>query len=308
MHLEIERLTQDLKRHQYIAERPVVTAIHLASTLGRPLLVEGPSGVGKTEIGNVMARVLGTELIRLQCYEGIDTNATLYEWNYQKQLLHIRLNETRGTTEEEIFGESYLLKRPLLQAITLDKSPVLLLDEIDRSDEEFEAFLLELLSDWQVSIPELGTIRARQRPYTVLTSNRTRELSDALRRRCFYLWIDFPSFDKELEIVRAKVPEASEALRSQIVAFVQMLRRLSLEKSPGISETLDWAAALVHFERDQLSKELVESTLGIILKHSEDQNRMKSLYLEALLGGLEGFPSAGLERAFQRVEAAIQGR
>ncbi len=308
MHSEIERLTQDLKRHQYIAERPVVTAIHLASTLGRPLLVEGPSGVGKTEIANVMAQVLGTELIRLQCYEGIDTNAALYEWNYQKQLLHIRLSETPGTTEEEIFGESYLLKRPLLQAITLDKSPVLLLDEIDRSDEEFEAFLLELLSDWQVSIPELGTIRARQRPYTVLTSNRTRELSDALRRRCFYLWIDFPSFDKELEIVRTKVPQASEALRSQIVAFVQMLRRLSLEKSPGISETLDWVAALIHFERDQLSRELVESTLGLILKHSEDQNRMKSLYLEALLSGLETFPSAGLERAFQRVEAAIQGR
>ncbi len=308
MQAEIAQLTQDLKHHQYIAGRSVVTAIHLASTLGRPLLVEGPSGVGKTEIANVMAQVLGTELIRLQCYEGIDTNAALYEWNYQKQLLHIRLSETPGTTEEEIFGESYLLKRPLLQAITLDKSPVLLLDEIDRSDEEFEAFLLELLSDWQVSIPELGTIRARQRPYTVLTSNRTRELSDALRRRCFYLWIDFPSFEKELEIVRVKVPEASEALRSQIVAFVQMLRRLSLEKSPGISETLDWAAALVHFERDQLSRELVESTLGLILKHSEDQNRMKSLYLEALLGGLEGFSNAGLERAFQRVEAAIQGR
>ena len=307
MHSEIERLTQDLKRHQYIAERPVVTAIHLASTLGRPLLVEGPSGVGKTEIANVMAQVLGTELIRLQCYEGIDTNAALYEWNYQKQLLHIRLSETRGTSEE-IFGESYLLKRPLLQAITRDRSPVLLLDEIDRSDEEFEAFLLELLSDWQVSIPELGTIRARQTPYTVLTSNRTRELSDALRRRCFYLWIDFPSFEKELEIVRAKVPQATEALRSQIVAFVQMLRRLSLEKSPGISETLDWAAALVYFERDQLSRELVESTLGLILKHSEDQNRMKSRYLEALLVGLESFPTAGLERAFQRVEAALQGR
>ncbi len=308
MHSEIERLTQDLKRHQYIAERPVVTAIHLASTLGRPLLVEGPSGVGKTEVANVMAQVLGAELIRLQCYEGIDTNAALYEWNYQKQLLHIRLSETRGTTEEEIFGESYLLKRPLLQAITLDKSPVLLLDEIDRSDEEFEAFLLELLSDWQVSIPELGTVRARQRPYTVLTSNRTRELSDALRRRCFYLWIDFPSFEKELEIVRAKVPQASEALRSEIVAFVQMLRRLSLEKPPGISETLDWAAALVYFERDRLSRELVESTLGLILKHVEDQNRMKSSYLKALLRGLESFPTAGLERAFQRVEAAIQGR
>ncbi len=308
MHSEIERLTQDLKRHQYIAERPVVTAIHLASKLGRPLLVEGPSGVGKTEVAQVMAQVLGTELIRLQCYEGIDTNAALYEWNYQKQLLHIRLSETRETTEAEIFSESYLLKRPLLQAITLDRSPVLLLDEIDRSDEEFEAFLLELLSDWQVSIPELGTVRARQRPYTVLTSNRTRELSDALRRRCFYLWIDFPSFEKELEIVRTKVPQASEALRSEVIAFVQMLRRLSLEKPPGISETLDWAAALVYFERDRLSRELVESTLGLILKHVEDQNRMKSSYLKALLGGLEVFPTAGLERAFQRVEAALQGR
>ncbi len=308
MHAEIEQLTQELRHRQYIAERPVVTAIHLASKLGRPLLVEGPSGVGKTEVANVMAQVMGTELIRLQCYEGIDTNAALYEWNYQKQLLHIRLSESRGTTEEEIFGESYLLKRPLLQAITQDKSPVLLLDEIDRSDEEFEAFLLELLSDWQVSIPELGTVRARQRPYTVLTSNRTRELSDALRRRCFYLWIDFPSFEKELEIVRTKVPQASEALRSEIIAFVQMLRRLSLEKPPGISETLDWAAALVYFERDRLSRELVESTLGLILKHVEDQNRMKSSYLKALLDGLEVFPTAGLERAFQRVEAALQGR
>jgi len=308
MHSEIERLTQDLKRHQYIAERPVVTAIHLASKLGRPLLVEGPSGVGKTEVAQVMAQVLGTELIRLQCYEGIDTNAALYEWNYQKQLLHIRLSETRETTEAEIFSESYLLKRPLLQAITLDRSPVLLLDEIDRSDEEFEAFLLELLSDWQVSIPELGTVRARQRPYTVLTSNRTRELSDALRRRCFYLWIDFPSFEKELEIVRTKVPQANGALRSEVIAFVQMLRRLSLEKPPGISETLDWAAALVYFERDRLSRELVESTLGLILKHVEDQNRMKSSYLKALLGGLEVFPTAGLERAFQRVETALQRR
>ena len=227
----------------------------------------------------------------------------------KKQLLHIRLSETPGTTEEEIFGESYLLKRPLLQAITLDKSPVLLLDEIDRSDEEFEAFLLELLSDWQVSIPELGTIRARQRPYTVLTSNRTRELSDALRRRCFYLWIDFPSFEKELEIVRVKVPEASEALRSQIVAFVQMLRRLSLEKSPGISETLDWAAALVHFERDQLSRELVESTPGThsqTLRGSEPNE--EPLPGKPCSAGWKVFSSAGLERAFQRVEAAIQGR
>lgn len=306
MHPEIERLTRDLKRHQYIAERPVVTAIHLGLTLRRPLLVEGPSGVGKTEIANVMARVLGTELIRLQCYEGIDTNAALYEWNYQKQLLHIRLAEGGGVDEQQIFGEPYLLKRPLLQAITREQSPVLLLDEIDRSDEEFEAFLLELLSDWQVSIPELGTVRAQQTPHTILTSNRTRELADALRRRCFYLWLDFPSFEKELEIVHAKVPTAVESLRADIVAFVQMLRRLSLEKPPGISETLDWAAALVYFERDRLSRDLVESTLGLILKHSEDQNRMKSSYLEALLSGLESFSSSGLERAFQKVEAVLQ--
>ena len=225
MHPEIEQLQRRLERQGYIAERPVATAIQLAAVLGRPLLVEGPTGVGKTAIAGAMSSVLGTHLIRLQCYEGIDTSSALYEWNYQKQLLDIRLAEASGSGRADIFSVDYLLKRPLLEAITSTKAPVLLIDEVDRSDEEFEAFLLELLSDWQVSVPELGTLTARQVPYTVLTSNRTRDLADALRRRCLYLWIDYPSFDKELDIVRARVPGAGEAISARIVAFVQMLRR-----------------------------------------------------------------------------------
>jgi MoxR-like ATPase len=294
-----------LERHGYIAERPVATAIQLAAVLGRPLLVEGPTGVGKTAIAGAMSSVLDTHLIRLQCYEGIDTSSALYEWNYQKQLLDIRLAEASGSGRADIFSVDYLLKRPLLEAITSSTAPVLLIDEVDRSDEEFEAFLLELLSDWQVSVPELGTLTARQIPYTVLTSNRTRDLADALRRRCLYLWIDYPSFDKELAIVRARVPGAGEAISARIVAFVQMLRRLPLEKAPGVSETLDWVAALLYLDRNRLGPEVIESTLGVLLKHVEDQRRVRSRFLTALLSGLGGFESGGITRAVEQMEAVL---
>ncbi len=305
MHPEIEQLQRRLERQGYIAERPVATAIHLAAVLGRPLLVEGPTGVGKTAIAGAMSGVLSTHLIRLQCYEGIDTSSALYEWNYQKQLLDIRLAEASGSGRADIFSVDYLLKRPLLEAITSPKAPVLLIDEVDRSDEEFEAFLLELLSDWQVSVPELGTLTARQIPYTVLTSNRTRDLADALRRRCLYLWIDYPSFDKELAIVRARVPGAGEAISARIVAFVQMLRRLPLEKAPGVSETLDWVAALLYLDRNRLGPEVIESTLGVLLKHVEDQRRVRSRFLQALTAGLGGFESGGITRAVEQMEAVL---
>jgi MoxR-like ATPase len=305
MHPEIEQLQRRLERQGYIAERPVATAIQLAAVLGRPLLVEGPTGVGKTAIAGAMSSVLDTHLIRLQCYEGIDTSSALYEWNYQKQLLDIRLAEASGSGRADIFSVDYLLKRPLLEAITSSTAPVLLIDEVDRSDEEFEAFLLELLSDWQVSVPELGTLTARQIPYTVLTSNRTRDLADALRRRCLYLWIDYPSFDKELAIVRARVPGAGEAISARIVAFVQMLRRLPLEKAPGVSETLDWVAALLYLDRNRLGPEVIESTLGVLLKHVEDQRRVRSRFLQALLAGLGGFESGGITRAVEQMEAVL---
>lgn len=305
MHPEIEQLQRRLERQGYIAERPVATAIQLAAVLGRPLLVEGPTGVGKTAIAGAMSSVLDTHLIRLQCYEGIDTSSALYEWNYQKQLLDIRLAEASGSGRTDIFSVDYLLKRPLLEAITSAKAPVLLIDEVDRSDEEFEAFLLELLSDWQVSVPELGTLTARQVPYTVLTSNRTRDLADALRRRCLYLWIDYPSFDKELAIVRARVPGVGEAISARIVAFVQMLRRLPLEKAPGVSETLDWVAALLYLDRNRLGPEVIESTLGVLLKHVEDQRRVRSRFLQALLAGLGGFESGGITRAVEQMEAVL---
>ena len=305
MHPEIEQLQGRLERQGYIAERPVATAIQLAAVLGRPLLVEGPTGVGKTAIAGAMSSVLDTHLIRLQCYEGIDTSSALYEWNYQKQLLDIRLAEASGSGRADIFSVDYLLKRPLLEAITSPKAPVLLIDEVDRSDEEFEAFLLELLSDWQVSVPELGTLAARQVPYTVLTSNRTRDLADALRRRCLYLWIDYPSFDKELAIVRARVPGAGESISARIVAFVQMLRRLPLEKAPGVSETLDWVATLLYLDRNRLGPEVIESTLGVLLKHVEDQRRVRNRFLQALLAGLGGFESGGITRAVDQMEAVL---
>lgn len=272
---EIRRIQDVMEREAYITDRQVATAVHLAIALGKPLLVEGHPGVGKTEIAKVLAKVLETDLIRLQCYEGLDATTALYEWNYPKQLLHIRLDEHGQTPleqrEHELFSERFLLKRPLLSAIAhAGKAPVLLIDEVDRADEEFEAFLLEVLSDFQVTIPELGTIRAEKRPVVVLTSNRTRELSEALRRRCLYLWIDYPSLEKELRIVRTRVPGLSERLAREVTVFMQALRRAQLAKTPGVAEALDWAAALAALGADGLDESVVRETLGCLVKDAGD--------------------------------------
>lgn len=270
----IDELQEALQKHDYVAERGLATAIYLATSMRRPLFLEGEAGVGKTEVAKVLSALFDTELIRLQCYEGLDINHAVYEWNYTRQILHLRLLEARGEkpTEEELFDETFLLKRPLLQAIetTRDKPPVLLIDEIDRSDEEFEAYLLEVLSDFQISIPELGTMRAAQRPYVILTSNRTREVHDALKRRCLYFWIDYPDFEKEMDIVHARVPQAPQVLARQVTAFIQELRREDLYKIPGVAETLDWITALVALDQEQLDISIVEDTLGVILKYQDD--------------------------------------
>ena len=270
----LERIQKMLREQGYITESSIVMSVFLAMELRKPLLIEGPAGVGKTEIAKVMASALQTDLIRLQCYEGLDATHALYEWNYQQQLLHLKMAEDTGKTLEErerdIFSDKFLLKRPLLQAITHHKPPVLLIDEIDRADEEFESFLLEVLSDWQISIPEVGTVRATHIPQVIVTSNRVRELSEALRRRCLYLWIEYPGFEKELNIVRNKVPGIDERLAEQVCHFMQEVRKMRLEKVPGIAETLDWAMALSALHIEHLDKELVESTLGIILKDWQD--------------------------------------
>lgn len=313
MHSDIDAIQASLAEQSYIADRPTATALGLARALERPLLVEGPAGVGKTEIAKAMAQLLETELIRLQCYEGLDTAAAIYEWNYQRQLLHIRLTEESSRSlearETEIFSHDFLLERPLLRAVLAKRSAVLLIDEVDRTDEAFEAFLLELLSDWQLTIPELGTLTAAHPPLTILTSNRTRELSDALRRRCLYLWIDYPSFDKELEILRTRVPAAGEALTRQVTAFVQLLRRLPLEKTPGVAESLDWISALVVLDADSLGEEVVTASAGVILKHVEDQGRFRSKWLTVLLeavSGPEGWrEQVWLERAWQQLASKI---
>jgi MoxR-like ATPase len=287
----IPQAAEALEHQGYIAERDVALSIHLSAVLRKPLLIEGAAGVGKTEVAKVMARALHTDLIRLQCYEGLDVHTALYEWNYQRQMLRIKLEETSARPVEEkeqlIFSEPFMLKRPLLQAITADRSPVLLIDEIDRADEEFEAFLLEVLSDFQVSIPEIGTIRARHIPYVVLTSNRTRDLSDALRRRCLYLWIDYPTFEKELSIIHRKVPEINSRLARQISAFMQLVRRVNLDKIPGIAETLDWSAALMALHRDHLDPSTVEETLGCLCKDQEDLTRLRTQYLGPILERLD---------------------
>jgi len=272
---EVRRIQQLLEQQLYITDSAIATSLYLSIALGKPLLVEGPAGVGKTEIAKALASALGAKLIRLQCYEGLDATTALYEWNYPKQLLHIKLEESSLASEAEkeavIFSEAFLLKRPLLQAITqTEAAPVLLIDEIDRSDEEFEAFLLEVLSDFQVTIPEIGTIRATHRPLVVLTSNRSRDLSDALRRRCLYHWIDYPSLEKELQIVRAKVPAIGENLSSQVARVMQATRTMSLSKVPGIAETLDWAAALVALEARSLDRMIMAETIGCFLKDEGD--------------------------------------
>jgi len=294
MRAEIRRIQDLMERESYVTDRGIATAVHLAITLRKPLLVEGHPGVGKTDIAKVLARATGADLIRLQCYEGLDATTALYEWNYPKQLLHIKLEEgsARSLAEREatIFSEPFLLKRPLLQAIThAGTPPVLLIDEVDRSDEEFEAFLLEVLSDFQVTIPEIGTVRATQKPAVVLTSNRSRELSEALRRRCLYLWIDYPSLEKELRIVRVRVPGIEARLAAEIAAFMQTLRRMPLAKTPGVAETLDWAAALMALHAAHLDEELVRETLGCFLK---DERDLRAVGAELDAGRLPAMMSA----------------
>ena len=280
--LELASLQQDLARAGYIAEPRLVAALLLMQDLGRPLLLEGDAGVGKTEVAKVLATVRHTRLIRLQCYEGLDAHSAMYEWNYQRQLLAIKLleNDERAgekslaQKEQDIFSERYLLKRPLLEAITCDEPPVLLIDEVDRADEAFEAYLLELLSDFQLSIPELGTVNATSRPMVVITSNGTRELSDALRRRCLYQYIDYPDYEKELAIVRKKAPGVAAELAQQIVAFVQSVRRMDLQKKPGIAETLDWTAALLRLGISAIDvdgTERIMETLSALIKTRDDR-------------------------------------
>ncbi len=288
MRPEIKSLQEAMEELGYIADPSIATALFLAKELRRPLLVEGDAGVGKTEIAKILARLLGTELIRLQCYEGLDVSTALYEWNYQRQMLRLRLSEQEGRSageiEELIFGREYLLERPLLRAITRKEGPaVLLIDEIDRADDGFEAFLLEVLSDYQVTIPELGTIRAEHVPHVVLTSNRSREIGDALRRRCLYLYIEHPSLDKEVRILRARVPEASARLAGEIGRFMQALRRRRLSKMPGVAETIDWAQALLRLHSDHLDAEIVAQTLGCIVKDQHDLRELGGGELEATL-------------------------
>jgi len=280
----IEDVERRLRERRYIGDRSLATSIFLALKLQKPLFIEGEAGVGKTEAAKVMADVLGARLIRLQCYEGIDLAHAVYEWNYPRQLLHIRLlgegpnsQVDRKAAEREIFSSEFLLRRPLLDAIDNDDAtpPVLLIDEIDRSDEEFEAFLLELLSDFQVSIPEIGTIKAKQVPFVVITSNRTREVHDALKRRCLYHWIDYPDLDKEVEIVRARAPEAADGLAREVAALVQGLRGMDLYKVPGVAETLDWARSLAALGATRIDAGLVSATMGAALKYQEDLERVR---------------------------------
>ncbi len=288
--VSVAAIIEALEKQNYLADEELATALFLLLKLHKPILLEGPPGIGKTELALVLAQLLDTELIRLQCYEGLDIGTSVYEWNYQKQLLGIKLQEQSELTvlekEKHIFGDDYLLKRPLLQSISAtDRSPVLLIDEIDRSDEEFEAFLLELLSSFQISIPEIGTIKAVHKPFVVLTSNRTRELSDALKRRCLYQWIDYPDLEKEMAIVRKKIPGIEQSLLKQTVTCVQNLRNLKLSKTPGVSETIDWAESLMVLGYRELSSKAFGQTLGSVLKTVGDINQAKLAGMDALLKG-----------------------
>lgn len=297
----IQTLEQELGARQYVADHGLVTAIFLALKLNKPLFLEGEAGVGKTEIAKVLADILQTDLIRLQCYEGLDINHAVYEWNYARQLLELRAHDADAAahTHPNIFSPEFLIKRPLLQAIeqARDRAPVLLIDEVDRSDTEFEAYLLELLSDWQITIPELGTLKATYPPVVVITSNRTRELHDALKRRCIYYWIDYPNFDKELAIVRAKVPEASERLTEQVVAFIQELRARDLYKMPGVAETLDWASALTALDQTALDERVVNETLGVILKYQDDVEQVRGGVASELTARAKNYQELGYDRA-----------
>ncbi len=286
----IEVVHAALNSQNYIAERSLATVIYLVLRLGKPLFLEGEAGVGKTEIAKVLSSIIETPLIRLQCYEGLDASSALYEWNYAHQLMHLRMLEASGAGREEmsrsLFTRDFLQARPLLQAVELSqhgRPPVLLIDELDRADEEFEAFLLELLSDFQVTIPELGTIAAETPPVVIITSNRTREIHDALKRRCLYYWIDYPDFEKELNIVLRKAPEVVPLLAKQVTAFIQELRSMELFKSPGIAETIDWTTALIALDQRELSPEIVRDTLGVILKYQDDIETVNRVSIESLL-------------------------
>ena len=291
----IDQLQAAMRERRYIAERGLATSLYLALKLHRPLFLEGEAGVGKTEVAKVLAALLDTDLIRLQCYEGLDVHHAVYEWNYTRQMMHIRLLESSGekANEAELFGPEFLLRRPLLQAIeqSKEKPAVLLIDELDRSDEEFEAFLLEVLSDYQITIPEIGTIKTSNPPIVVITSNRTREVHDALKRRCLYYWIDYPSFEKELEIVQTQLPDAPAQLARQITGFIQELRQMDLYKLPGVAETLDWTTALVALDQRALDPLIVDETLGAVLKYQDDVAKVKGeqarLILERIKAGVE---------------------
>jgi len=286
----VDAVQKQLGEHNYISDRSLSTAIFLMMKMEKPIFLEGEPGVGKTEVGKVMAEMMGTELIRLQCYEGLDVHNAIYEWNYSRQILQIRLMEAGGEKDKEkltaeIFGPDFLIKRPLLQAVDYDKKvpPVLLIDELDRADEEFEAFLLEILSDFQVTIPEIGTITAKRRPFVVITSNRTREIHDALKRRCLYHWIGYPSANREFEIVRRRIPDVNEQLGKQVVTFVQAVREKDFYKLPGVAETIDWANALMQLGTTELSTEITEDTLGTLLKYQDDIEKMKGEVTQGLV-------------------------
>ena len=284
----VDELQAALGKELYVADRGLAMSVYLALQLRRPLFLEGEAGVGKTEVAKALSSALGARLIRLQCYEGLDVSQAVYEWNYSRQLLHIRLLEASGGVdrqgaERELFSEEFLIKRPLLQALEGIGPTVLLIDELDRADEEFEGYLLEMLSDFQITIPEIGTYTADEPPVVVITSNRTREIHDALKRRCLYYWIEFPDFDKEMQIVRSKVPAASQNLSEQVTAFVQELRGTDLYKVPGVAETLDWTAALVSLNENELSPSVIDDTLGVMLKYREDVQTVRGEQTRALL-------------------------
>ena len=283
---EINAIIKDFYNNDYILNEELATSLFLLKNLEKPLLLEGNPGVGKTMLAKTLASHLGTNLIRLQCYEGLDVSTSIYEWNYQKKLLHIKLFESekdKKALENQIFSMDYVLQRPLLQSIRADKPVVLLIDEIDRADEEFEAYLLELLSDFQISIPELGTIKANTKPFVILTSNRTRELSDALRRRCLYHWVDFPSKAKEIDIIAKKLPNIDQVLATQVVTFIHNLRKSSLHKPPGIAESLDWAKTLLLMNVDNITDEIVHNTIGSVLKHKDDVDFVRNKTVQEFL-------------------------
>jgi MoxR-like ATPase len=307
----VEAAASLLSDGRYVADRSLATAVYLALKLGRPLFLEGEAGVGKTEIGKVLAETLGRRLVRLQCYEGLDVASAVYEWNYARQMIEIRLAEAAGdkdraTLGQDIFAERFLIKRPLLQALTSDAAgpPVLLIDELDRADEPFEAYLLEILSDFQITIPEIGTIKAAEPPIVVITSNRTREIHDALKRRCFYYWVDYPSAARELEILRLKAPDAPAELSRQVVGFVQALRQRDLFKLPGIAETIDWAHALTQLDVIRLDQYAIDNTLGVLLKYQDDVAKIQGSEAAAILAQIQTELQAELKSVPSAPQAA----